>query len=109
MTDVPLTILAVSDREFLPRLKALASSIQENAPSVRLHAYLVNLSPDDREVDELRRLHADVAITTVCETLDDTQVMVALDGMTKFTEKAGFCVNLRGRAISELLQAGVPI
>lgn len=109
MTGVPLTILVVSDREFLPRLKALASSIQRNAPSTRLHAYLVNLQPDDRDVEELRRLHSGITTTFVHEALDDARVTIALDGMTQFTEKAGFCVNLRGRAIFDLLQAGVPI
>ena len=38
--------------------------------------------------------------------LDATVVRMGRDGVTPYTEKAGFCVNLRGRAVLDLLRQG---
>jgi hypothetical protein len=100
-----LTILAISDPEFLPRLRALASSINRNMPSAALHACLVNVDAADEAAD-LRAIHPRTECSFVRETLDDTVVKMGMDGLTTFTEKAGFCVNLRAKAIHELLNAG---
>jgi Nucleotide-diphospho-sugar transferase len=108
MTDSSreLAVLVVSDPEFLPRLKTLAASIERNMPSAILHAWLVNV--DGNEAAELRAIHPRTECTFVREALDDTVMQMGMDGITTFTEKAGFCVNLRANAIQTLLVAGVP-
>jgi hypothetical protein len=100
-----LTILVISDPVFLPRLRALAASINRNMPSAVLHACLVNVDAAD-EAPRLRAIHPQTECTFVRETLDDTVVQMGMDGITTFTEKAGFCVNLRARAIHDLLVKG---
>jgi hypothetical protein len=100
-----LNILAISDSQFFPRLKTLASSINKNMPTAMLHAYLVNMS-DEEALAPLRALHPRTEVYFVEEALDAIEVKVALDGVTRFTEKAGFCVNLRAKAIHQLLLDG---
>src|SRR5439155_26197810 len=94
-----LTILAIADQEFVPRLRALAASIAANMPSAALHACLVNVvdQPD---------LEGTIECSFVFAQLDTAVVHLGLDGITPYTEKAGFCVNLRGRAMLDLLRAG---
>jgi hypothetical protein len=100
-----LTILVISDPEFLPRLKTLAASINRNMPSALLHACLVNVDDSDA-ASSLLAIHPGTQCSFVRETLDDTIVQMGMDGITTFTEKAGFCVNLRARAIHALLVEG---
>lgn len=99
-----MTILSIADSEFLPRLETLAGSIARNAPWARLHAYLVNVQADLG--DRLRRIHSPTDLTYVEEELDSTVVKMGMDWATRYTEKAGFCVNLRGRAMLSLLREG---
>jgi hypothetical protein len=101
----PLNILAISDCEFFPRLKTLASSINTNMPAAILHAYLVNMASKEL-IASLRKLHPRTEVYFDEAALDDREVKVALDGVTRFTEKAGYCVNLRARAIHRLLLDG---
>jgi hypothetical protein len=107
MTEAPLTILAVADGEFLGRAAALAASIACHMPAARLHACLVNVDPEPAE-RELRSRHANVEFSHERAALDAATVKVGLDGLTRYTEKAGYCVNLRGRAVLRLLRAGRP-
>lgn len=101
----PLNILVISDGQFYPRLRTLASSINRNMPSAILHAYLVNMTSADVTAS-LGAIHPQTKCYFVEEALDATEIKIALDGVTKFTEKAGFCVNLRARAIHQLLVDG---
>jgi hypothetical protein len=101
-----LTVLAIADRLFLPRLEVLAASLARNSPFVHLHAYLVNVAPEDAE--RLRAIHRHTELRFDSAELDATEMKIGLDGITPYTEKAGYCVNLRGRAILDLLQAGCP-
>src|SRR5215216_2122479 len=101
----PLNILAISDGEFFPRLKTLASSINTNMPAAVLHAYLVNMTGGEVTAS-LTELHPRTEFYFVEEALDDAEVKIALDGVPRFTEKAGYCVNLRARAIHRLLLDG---
>ena len=101
-----LTVLAISDPEFLPRLEVLAASLARNYPSARLHACLVNVEP--RDAERLRSIHRHTELQFHSVELDSTEVTIGLDGITPYTEKAGYCVNLRGRAILDLLLAGSP-
>jgi hypothetical protein len=94
-----LTILAIADAEFVPRLRALAASIAANMPSATLHACLVNVVDPPELEGRTERSY-------VFAPLDTTVVHLGLDGITPYTEKAGFCVNLRGRAVLDLLRAG---
>ena len=102
---VTLNVLAISDIEFLPRARILASSLNRNMPSAVLHAFLVNIDDQDA-VDTIRTLHPNSKIYPISEKLDDSDVKLGLDGITKYTEKSGFCVNLRARAIHQLLLNG---
>ena len=100
-----LTVLSVSDLEYLPRLAILAKSISRNMPGAHLHAWLVNVSPG-RDVKALSRIHPPSVFTHVGEVLDSRRTKMGLDGKTLYTEKSGFCVNLRARAIHRLLLTG---
>jgi hypothetical protein len=100
-----LTILAIADPDFVPRLRALAASIAANMPSATLHACLVNVVDPDL-AQSIERAHARTEISFVFAELDATVVRMGLDGVTPYTEKAGFCVNLRGRAVLDLLREG---
>jgi len=99
-----VTVLVISDGEFLPRLYRLANSLHKNFPSARLHAYLVNVS--STQVERLRQIHPKSEVTLVEAELNDREIKLGMDGITKFTEKAGFCVNLRASAIHKLLLEG---
>jgi Nucleotide-diphospho-sugar transferase len=99
-----LIVLAIADPEFLPRLEVLAASLERNSPSARLHACLVNVEPADAE--RLRVIHRHTELQNESLSLDATHVKIGLDGITPYTEKAGYCVNLRGRVILDLLHAG---
>ena len=101
-----LTVLAIADPEFLPRLEVLAASLARNSPSVSLHAYLVNAAPEDAE--RLQAIHPSTEVRFDSAELDASEVKIGLDGITPYTEKSGYCVNLRGWAILDLLQAGCP-
>lgn len=106
MNATPLTILAISDGEYVPRLKALSASISQNMPSAHLHALLVNVDEQDDDVAHLKHIHPHTDFSFVYETLDHDNVKLGLDGVTKYTEKAGFCVNVRAQAIYDLLLKG---
>jgi hypothetical protein len=54
----------------------------------------------------LRAIHPRITITHYYELLNDTEVQIGLDRLTRFTEKAGYCVNLRARALQSLLMDG---
>src|SRR3954451_4837710 len=97
-----LTILAIADADFLPRLAALAGSIACNAPYARLKAWLVNVPEDAGR--RLRQIHPSTDVTHVEAELDATEAKLGMDWATWYTEKAGFCVNLRGRAILSVLR-----
>lgn len=99
-----LTILAIADPDFVPRLRALAASIAANMPSALLHACLVNAN--DEHAAEILTAHANCEFSFEYAELDTTQVKIGRDGITPYTEKAGFCVNLRGRKTLELLREG---
>jgi len=99
-----LTVLAIADRDFLPRLEVLAASLARNTPSAHLHACLVNVAPADAE--RLRAVHRHTELQYESAVLDAAHVEIGLDGVTPYTEKAGYCVNRRGRAILDLLNAG---
>ncbi len=99
-----LTILAIADPDFVPRLRALAASVAANMPSALLHACLVNA--DDEHAAEIVATHANCEFSFVDAQLDATSMKIGLDGITPYTEKAGFCVNLRGRKTLELLREG---
>ena len=103
--DPELTILAIADPEFVPRLRALAASIAANMPSATLRACLVNVV-DPVLVESIERAHARTEFSFVFAELDATVVHMGRDGITPYTEKAGFCVNLRGRAVLDLLREG---
>src|SRR5262245_1188503 len=96
-----LNILAISDPEFLPRARVLAVSLNRNMPSAFLHAFLVNVD-DQAAVESIRTLNPNTVVYPISETLDDSDVKIGLDGITRYTEKSGFCVNLRARAIHQL-------
>jgi hypothetical protein len=100
-----LTILAIADPEFLPRLESLLGSVSRNMPEAAVHACLVNVT-NAAEVARLRRIHSRTTFAYYHELLDDSEVKIGLDGITKFTEKAGYCVNLRARALHGLLMEG---
>ena len=95
--EAGITVLAISDPEFLPRLYRLANSLSRNFPSAILHAYLVNVT-SERDIERLRQIHPRCEVSLVQEELDDREVKLGMDGITKFTEKAGFCVNLSATA-----------
>jgi hypothetical protein len=99
------TILVISDPEFLPRLEALLGSVVRHVPDARVHACLVNVT-NAGDVTRLRAIHPRITITHHYELLNDTEVQIGLDGLTRFTEKAGYCVNLRARALQSLLKDG---
>lgn len=103
--EANVTVLAISDPEFLPRLYRLANSLSRNFPSAILHAYLVNVT-SERDIERLRQIHPRCEVSQVHEELDDREVKLGMDGITRFTEKAGFCVNLRATAIHRLLLEG---
>ena len=100
-----LTILSVSDDEYLPRLAALAQSLHLNMPTAHLSAWLVNIAPGET-LAGLQQVHAPMTFTHVDVPLDAEQSMLGLDGKTFYTEKSGFCVNLRARGIHRLLLDG---
>lgn len=103
--EANVTVLAISDPEFLPRLYRLANSLSRNFPSAILHAYLVNVT-SGRDIERLQKVHPRCEVSLVQEELDDRAVKLGMDGITCFTEKAGFCVNLRATAIHRLLLEG---
>ncbi len=100
-----LTIVVISDPEFLPRLETLLGSVARHVPDARVHACLVNVT-NAGDVTRLRAIHPRITIAHYYELLNDTEVQIGLDGITRFTEKAGYCVNLRARAIQNLLMDG---
>jgi hypothetical protein len=100
-----LTILVISDPEFLPRLEALLGSVARHVPDARVHACLVNVT-NAGDVTRLRAIHPRITIAHYYELLNDTEVKIGLDGLTRFTEKAAYCVNLRARALQSLLMDG---
>jgi hypothetical protein len=103
--EAGITVLAISDPEFLPRLYRLANSLSRNFPSAVLHACLVNVT-SERDIERLKQIHPRCEVSLVKEELNDREIKVGMDGITRFTEKAGFCVNLRATAIHRLLLEG---
>src|SRR5437764_12821632 len=99
-----LTVLAIADRDFLPRLEVLAASLAKHTPAGDRQACLVNVPPADAE--RLRAVHRHAELQYEWAALDAAHVEIGLDGVTPYTEKAGYCVNRRGRAILDLLHAG---
>lgn len=100
-----LTILVISDPEFLPRVEGLLGSVARHTPDADVHACLVNVT-NAGDVARLRAIHPRVTVAHYHESLDGTDVKIGLDGVTRFTEKAGYCVNLRARALQGLLMDG---
>lgn len=103
--DPELTVVAIADPEFVPRLRALAASLAANMPVALLHACLVNVR-DAGTVRSLQAAHGNLEVSFEDAILDATVVKMGRDGITPYTEKAGFCVNLRGRAVLRLLRQG---
>lgn len=100
------TILAISDLRFLPHLQVLVASVNRHFPQAHIHIYLVNIN-DPKEQISLKQLHPNIQFTLIEKNLEEAIIKIALDGKTQYTEKAGFCVNLRVHAIHTLLNKGV--
>lgn len=105
LSDPELTVVAIADPEFVPRLRALAASLAANMPSARLHACLVNVR-DTSTARSLEAAHRNIEFSYEYAELDAAVTRIGRDGITPYTEKAGFCVNLRGRAVLRLLLEG---
>lgn len=90
-----MTIVAVSDEAYLPRLEVLVASMLRNYPDARVHLHLINVSDERAQ-----------AIGQMGTTLTYTREVVHIEDVKQF---AAYCANVRARVIGEVLKRGDPL
>lgn len=108
MGESKLTIVLVSDPDYLKYLRAILKSINQNCvPELyEIHIHLVNIGPKSPIVMELASLTKfETIFTHDMLNLDMTPQMVK---KINKSEKRAYCANIRIKVMLELLQKGTP-
>ena len=93
--DEDLTVVSVSDPEYLRHVRALAYSLKRNFPSAQLYLHLINTEPEQQR---------DLAIA-----FPKVEMGVETRSFDSLEEKRVYCAGSRARVMSNLLEWGKPL